>query len=69
VNGTGEAVSNAVFTIVQEYGVESLVNVMCFYTAALNTGRRSGACGVIETRLRKNMLHLACRHRVYKIVV
>jgi len=38
---TGEEVSNAVITIAQEWGVESLVNTMCFDTTASNTGRRS----------------------------
>jgi len=69
MNGTGEAVSNAVVIIVQEWGVESLVKAMCFDTTASNTGRRIGACGVIETRLGKNLLHLACWHHVYEIVV
>jgi len=68
MNGTGEAVSDAVVTIVQEWGFESLVNAMCFDTTASNTGRRSWACGVIEIRLGKNLLHLACRHHVYEIV-
>ena len=39
VNGSGEAVSNAVVTIVQQWGVERLVNATCFDTTASNTGR------------------------------
>jgi len=39
VNGTGEAVSNAAITIVQEWGVENLVNAKCFETTTYNTGR------------------------------
>ena len=69
VNATGEAVGNAVVTIVQEWGVESLVKATCFDTTTSTIGRRSGARGVIETRLVKNLLHLACRHIVYEIVV
>ena len=34
----GAAVSNAAVTIVQEWGVESLVNAMCFDTTASNNG-------------------------------
>ena len=41
MNGTGEAVSDAVVTIVQEWGFESLVNAMCFDSTVSNTGRRS----------------------------
>ena len=69
VNGTGEEISNAVVTMIQEWRVESQVKAMCFDTTASNTGRRIGACGVIETKLDKNLLHLACRHHVYEIVV
>ena len=42
---------------------------MCFDATASNPGRRSWACGVIEIRLRKNLLHLSCRQHVYKIWV
>jgi len=41
MNGTGEAVSNAVITIVQEWGFESLGDAMSFDTTTSNTGRRS----------------------------
>ncbi|XP_076849024.1 beta-ureidopropionase isoform X1 [Brachyhypopomus gauderio] len=68
-NGTGETVSNAVVTMVQEWGIESQVKAMCFDTTASNTGRKNGACGVIETRLVKNLLHLACHHHIHEIVV
>ena len=69
VNGTREAVSNAVVTIFQEWGIESLVYAMCFDTTASNNGRRSWACDVIKIRHDKNLLHLACQHHVHGIVV
>jgi len=50
-------------------GVESLVKALCFDTTASNSDRQSVACGVIETRLCKNLLHLACRQHVYESVV
>lgn len=68
-NGTGEATSNAVVTMVHEWGVENQVRAMCFDTTASNTGARSGACGVIEKRLGKKLLYLACRHHVHEIVL
>ena len=55
-NGTGEATSNAVITMVHEWGIENHVKAMCFDTTASNTDIRSGACDVIETRLGKNLL-------------
>lgn len=68
-NGTGEATSNAVVTMLQAWGIESQVRAMCFDTTASNTGIRSGVCGVIKTKLGKNLLYLACRHHVHEIVV
>ena len=68
-NGTGEATSNAIITMIQQWQMESQVKGMCFDTTASNTGRKNGACGEIETRLGKNLLYLACRHHVHEIVV
>ncbi len=68
-NGTGEATSNAVITKVNEWGLENQVKAMCFDTTASNTGRRIGACGLIETKLGKNLLYLACRHHLPEIVI
>jgi hypothetical protein len=54
---------------VHEWGLENQVKAMCFDTTASNTGRRIGACGLIETKLGKNLLYLACRHHLHEIVV
>ena len=68
-NATGEAISHAVVTMLQEWKIQDQVKAMSFDTTAANTGRKSGACGAIETRLDKNLLYLACRHHVHEIVV
>lgn len=68
-NGTGEAISSAVLTMVQEWRIESQVKAICFDTTAANTGRINGACGAIEAGLKKNLLYLACRHHVHEVVI
>jgi len=68
-NGTGEAVSHAAVTMLHEWKIQDQVKAMTFDTTAANNGRKSGACGAIETRLDKNLLYLACRHHIHEIVV
>jgi len=68
-NGTGEAISHAVITMLQEWKIQDQLKAMSFDTTAANTGRKSGACGAIETRLDKNLLYLACRHHIHETVV
>src|SRR6218665_3325061 len=60
--GTGEAQATAVAQLLQEWGVVDRVSAMCFDTTASNTGRRNGACVLLEQKLEKDLLHLVCRH-------
>jgi hypothetical protein len=68
-SATGEAVSNAVVKTLQEWGVQHRTKSMCFDTTASNTGRLSGACALIEAKLGRQLLYLACRHHVHEIVL
>lgn len=42
---------------------------MCFDTTASNTGRRNGACVLLEQKMDNDMLWLACRHHILEIVL
>ena len=42
---------------------------MCFDTTSSNTGIHAGACTLIEKFLQKELLYLACRHHMHKIIV
>jgi hypothetical protein len=42
---------------------------MCFDTTASNTRLISGACVLLEKKLGRNLLKLACRHHIFEIVV
>ena len=39
-----------------------------FDTTASNTGRLNGACVLLERKLLKDLLWLACRHHVFELV-
>jgi hypothetical protein len=67
--GTGEAQAAAVVRCFEEWGITGQVAALCFDTTASNTGHRSGACSLIEQKLGKDLLYMACRHHVMELVV
>ena len=42
---------------------------MSFDTISSNTGRKQGACVMIEQELETDLLHLACRHHILELLV
>ena len=67
--GTGEAQAYAVAHLLDEWGVTDRVAAMCFDTTSSNTGHIKGACVLLEQKLKKELLHLACRHHVFELVL
>lgn len=65
--GTGAAQAEAVISCI--IGLQDSVVGMCFDTTSSNTGYKSGACALIEEKLKRPLLHLACRHRVLELVL
>ncbi|GBP54469.1 hypothetical protein EVAR_47338_1 [Eumeta japonica] len=43
--------------------------MFCFDTTAVNTGLRAGACILLEQKIEKDALWLACRHHIMEIVL
>ena len=67
-SGTGEATANAVYNALKAWKLDKVVQAMCFDTTSSNTGNISGACIKLEQLLRRDLLHLACRHHVMELV-
>jgi len=67
--GTGEAAASAVFDCAASWGLCDRIKAMSFDTTPVNTGRYNGACVLLEQKLQKDMLWLACRHHVLEIVL
>lgn len=42
---------------------------MCFDTTASNTGSYKGACKLIQDKLGKPLIGLACRHHILELIV
>lgn len=67
--GTGQAIAQAAYSTIQEWGLENLVHAMCFDTTSSNTGRSRGACILLEQLLGQHLLHLGCRHHILELVL
>jgi len=67
--GTGEAQASAVVLALEEWGLIDNVSAMCFDTTASKTCHINGACVLLERKLGKHLLYLACRHHIFEIVL
>ena len=47
-NGTGEAMTAAVYAAITDWDIQEQVCAMPFDTTSLNTGLKSGACALLE---------------------
>lgn len=68
-NGTGELTASAVCETLLAWGVSSQIKCMCFDTTSVNTGLKNGACILLEQKLGKEVLWLACRHHIMEIML
>jgi len=68
-SGTGREISSAVYDTLHEWSLLDIVQAVVFDTTASNTGRLKGACYLLEQKLDRDILFLACRHHIYEIVL
>lgn len=68
-NSTGEEQATAVMQLLRERNLTEYVCGLVFDTTASNTGRKIGACLLLEKYLGRSLLNLACRHHVYELVL
>ena len=66
---TGKAQEEAVITALTDWGIEDRVQPMSFDTTSANSGRLSGACTLIEEKLQRKLLHLACWHHIHGLII
>lgn len=68
-HGTGEACASAVFETIVSWNLCDQIKCLCFDTTAVNTGIRNGACTLLEQKMDKDTLWLACRHHIMEIML
>lgn len=67
-SGKGEEEAEAVCAALEKWDLTDRVKAMCFDTTASNTGPYKGACILIEDKLGRKLIHLACRHHVLELI-
>lgn len=67
--GTGEATASAVHNTCLKWGLCEQVTCMSFDTTPVNTGVWNGACILLQQKMGKDMLWLACRHHILEIML
>lgn len=68
-SGTGAACANAVYDLAVDWKTNDSLVGMNFDTTASNTGEFNGACVLLEQKLGRSLLPLACRHHIFEIIV
>ena len=68
-DGTGDAQAEAVCEALKDWGLLDRVCGMSFDTTSSNTGNEKGACALIEKRIGKKLLKLACRHHIMELLI
>ncbi|KAK3916748.1 Alanine racemase, catabolic [Frankliniella fusca] len=68
-HGSGECIAAAVVGLLKEWELEDRVMGLVFDTTSSNSGRWGGACALIQQKLSKDLLELACRHHIYELLL
>lgn len=68
-NSKGNTQARAIFTEVNDWGLISRIEGMCFDTTSVNTGCWNGVCTFLEQLFDKELLYLACRHHILEIML
>lgn len=45
------------------------INLMSFDTTASNSGINTGACVLLEKKIKRDLLSLACRHHILELII
>lgn len=67
-SGTGEHQAQAVFDCLIDWCLLNNIEALCCDSTSSNTGRKKGACVLLERFVGKELLYFICRHHIYEIV-
>lgn len=67
--GTGQAHAQVVFEALQKWNLQDKIHSVCFDTEPVNTGNHTGSVRLLEERLSRSLLRLACRHHIFEIIL
>jgi len=67
-NASGQSMALEVKKSLDDWKLNDKIVAMSFDTTSSNTGRRKGACHLLEVELEKEILWLACRHHIFELI-
>ena len=65
----GKAQANASYDLLEVRNLKQHVKALVFDTTASNTGWNNGAAKCLEKLLDQKLLHNACRHHIYELII
>lgn len=68
-SGSGSECANAVYEHIVNWNVCENIIGMCFDTTSVNTGAFNGACVLLEKKIGRSLISLACRHHIFEILL
>ena len=68
-DSTGEGEARAIHEILEQWEVTDNVIAMCFDMTSANTGINKGACKILQKKLKRQLIWMACRHHVLELVI
>ncbi|KAK0065707.1 hypothetical protein Bpfe_005140 [Biomphalaria pfeifferi] len=68
VQGTGEQIAKAAAETITDWELTNSIAGMSFDTTAANTDHLNGTCVLLEQKLGKELLWLACRHHILELL-
>ncbi|XP_048504680.1 uncharacterized protein LOC125499694 [Athalia rosae] len=68
-DGTGQSQADAMFDVINDWGIPDFIKALCCDTTAANLGSNKGAAVSLERLLEKKLLYLPCRHHIFELIL
>ena len=69
LRGTGEATAEAVYETILDWNVLDQIEFMSFDTTSVNTGKWAGASVLLQQKIQRQLIGVACRHHIFELVI
>lgn len=69
LSGASSEICSAVYDELENWGLLEKIQGFLFDTTASNSGRLNCTCVLLEQKLGRNLLFLACRHHIFEIIL
>lgn len=67
--GTGKNAADEIYELLAKWNVLNKVRAFSFDTTSVNTGHLNGVCVLLEKKIGREVLWLACRHHIMELIL